>query len=136
MSVQSTEYIDNKPIFLWFVSKKTKILVCSVTRNRRNTQFSGYENGRRPTDYYRYCGVPVMNTHYLICINHYSNLVLPVISHTAANLPLIVLYHASVRYLSQPLSTQPVHKLQPQSQQTLTAPRFIIRCRSVDFRSH
>ena len=64
MHVQSTEYKHNKPIFLWFESKKTKILVCSVTRNRRikqsGTLFSGYENGRRPTGYYRFCGTPVI----------------------------------------------------------------------------
>jgi hypothetical protein len=58
------EYIHNKYIFLCLESKeKTKILVRSVTRNRRITQtgtsFSGYENSCRPTGYYRRCGIPV-----------------------------------------------------------------------------
>jgi hypothetical protein len=37
-----------------------------------------------------------LTTHHLIGIKHYSKLILPVTTHAPANLPLIVLYHASV----------------------------------------
>ena len=76
------------------------------------------------------------NWQHSICIIDQNNLIFPITSHIPANLPLILLYHASVRHLSQSLYTQPVHKQQLQSKSTLTVPRFITKCISVDYTSY